>query len=144
MQTYQQLVADLQACGDWRRTKAKFLEFSVRLALIVNARMRSVDKKVNHQFLDFKKLRKLPGFDSRMVYADTPQFSDFSGIVFEITNLGVVVDNKGVWFFNLEREKSRKYTILVDELTTLFGSVESLQIPYVDETGEDEDDTVAE
>jgi hypothetical protein len=142
MQTYSQLVADIQACGDFRRAKPRFIEFSVKLALVVHNRMNSQAKKANHQFLDFKKIRNLPGFDSRMVYSDTPQFADFAGIVAEVTTLGVVSDGKGVWFFNLDREKSRKYTVPSDELTSMFSSAESLPVPYVDET--DEDDTLDE
>jgi len=65
--------------------------------------------------------------------------SDFAGIVAEVTQFGVITDTKGVWFFNLEREKSRKYSIPSNEIASLFVSAEHLPVPYWDEADADEE-----
>ena len=122
--TFQDATASLQ--DDYRRARPDFVQHSAKMAVAVLRHMET--QQTRHCFVSLKKLtrggtKKIISMFRRCAYPDTPQFLDFSGIVFEVANLGVVHDGNGLWFFRLDKSIAQRYTMTNEQLMEGLASI---------------------
>lgn len=121
MSTIQELSAELQKAVEFKRCKPQFVTFSVTVAAVVARIMKDPSHKRGQLFVTSKNLRRITGYDTRLVYPDTPQSADFCNILMEASGIGAIQFGNGYWFFSMDR-KTYGCTLSKEKLDNVLAS----------------------